>query len=69
MVDNFHDQLIPNIYPINSPDLTPWTTLSLLEEINQHPYNTQDLFMAATERIMANINKEHLILTLHLSNH
>jgi len=64
MAKNFHDHIIPNIWPLFSSDLNPldyYVWIIVEREVNKHFLNTKDSLKAAIVKIMSNINKIHLI--------
>lgn len=64
MADNFHDHVIPNVWPPSSPDVNPldfyvWGVVE--RDSNSHSHNTITALKSAIVDAMANIPKTHLI--------
>ena len=64
MADNLCDNITPNIWLPNSPDLNPldYYEWSIVEkEVNKHPHNTKDSVKAFIVWVMSEIDKDQLI--------
>ena len=64
MTDNLYNQITPNIWHPNSPDLNPlvhYMRRVVDKEVNEHPYKTNDSFTAVLVRIISDMNKKQLI--------
>ena len=61
MPDNLYDQIIPNIWPPNSPALSLLEYCVVEKGVKEHTHNLKDSFKGTIVWVMSDMKKEQLM--------